>query len=349
VQKKHWGRLNGRWVGAALRDEVVGFVDTWSGRAGLPAKRLLRWMGLTAGKYHAWKARRSLPNRHNGAQSRRFWLLEWERKAIIAFAIAHPLEGYRRLTYMMLDADVVAASPSSVYRVLKAEELLGRGAAAPSAKGTGFVPPTKPHAHWHIDVSYINIAGTFYYLCAVLDGYSRFIVHWEIRAQMQEQDIEIILQRARERVPAARPRIISDNGPQFIAKDFKVFIRLMGMTHVRTSPFYPQSNGKLERWHQSLKRECIRPNSPVLPGRRPPPGGNLCARVQRGAPAQRHRLHCPARPAARACPEDSRQPPGKARSGRRPTRHRPTRTPRCAGRVSAICPSSMGEEDHPSW
>ena len=263
MQKKHWGRLNGRWVGAALRDEVVGFVDTWSGRAGLPAKRLLRWMGLTAGKYHAWKARRSLPNRHNGAQSRRFWLLEWEREAIIAFALAHPLEGYRRLTYMMLDADVVAASPSSVYRVLKAEELLGRGAAAPSAKGTGFVPPTKPHAHWHIDVSYINIAGTFYYLCAVLDGYSRFIVHWEIRAPMQEQDIEIILQRARERVPEARPRIISDNGPQFIAKDFKVFIRLMGMTHVRTSPFYPQSNGKLERWHQSLKRECIRPNSPV--------------------------------------------------------------------------------------
>ena len=51
-------------------------MDTWSGRAGLPAKRLLRWMGLTAGKYHAWKARRSLPNRHNGAQSRRFWPLE---------------------------------------------------------------------------------------------------------------------------------------------------------------------------------------------------------------------------------------------------------------------------------
>ena len=109
----------------------------------------------------------------------------------------------------------------------------------------------------------MNIVGTFHYLCAVLDGYSRFIVHWEIRAQMQEQDIEIILQRARERVPEARPRIISDNGPQFIAKDFKVFIRLMGMTHVRTSPFYPQSNGKLERWHQSLKRECIRPNGPV--------------------------------------------------------------------------------------
>ena len=76
---------------------------------------------------------------------------------------------------------------------------------------------------------------------------------------MTEADVETIIQRARERYPDARPRIISDNGPQFIAKDFKEFIRLCGMTHVRTSPYYPQSNGKIERWHRSLKAECIRP------------------------------------------------------------------------------------------
>src|SRR5262245_37815472 len=80
---------------------------------------------------------------------------------------------------------------------------------------------------------------------------------------MTEADIEIILQRAREKYPEARPRIISDNGPQFIAKDFKEFIRLCGMTHVRTAPSYPQSNGKIERWHQSLKGECIRPGTPL--------------------------------------------------------------------------------------
>jgi transposase InsO family protein len=250
-------------VSTELRDEVVSFVEGWSARTGLPAKRLLRWLGLSTGKYHAWKARRGAPNGHNGAQPRQFWLLDWEREAIIAFAVEYPSEGYRRLAYMMLDADVVAVSPSSVYRVLKGAGLLQRQRVATSTKGAGFTPPGAPHEHWHIDVSYINIAGTFYYLCAVLDGYSRYIVHWEIRERMQEPDIEIILQRAREGVPEARPRIISDNGPQFIAKDFKVFIRLMGMTHVRTSPFYPQSNGKLERWHQSLKRECIRPKSPV--------------------------------------------------------------------------------------
>ena len=246
-----------------LRDEVVSFVQDWSGRTGLPVKRLRKWLGLSGGKYHAWKARCGTPNRHNGAQPRHFWLLGWEREAIIAFAREHALDGYRRLAYMMLDADVVAVSPSSVYRVLQDAAMLQRPSATTSTKGSGFAPPEGPHQHWHIDVSYINIAGTFYYLCAVLEGYSRYIVHWEIRERMHEQDIEIILQRARERVPEARPRIISDNGPQFIAKDFKLFIRLMGMTHVRTSPFYPQSNGKLERWHQSLKRECIRPKSPV--------------------------------------------------------------------------------------
>ena len=75
--------------------------------------------------------------------------------------------------------------------------------------------------------------------------------------------MEIILQRGREAFPGVQPRIISDNGPQFIAKEFKAFIRICGMTHVRTSPYYPQSNGKIERWHKSLKKECVRPASPL--------------------------------------------------------------------------------------
>jgi putative transposase len=100
---------------------------------------------------------------------------------------------------------------------------------------------------------------TFYYLTSVLDGCSRYIVHWEIRESMTERDVETIMQRALERHSEEKPRIISDNGPQFIARDFKEFIRLTGLTHVGTSPYYPQSNGKLERWHGSLKRECVRP------------------------------------------------------------------------------------------
>jgi putative transposase len=82
---------------------------------------------------------------------------------------------------------------------------------------------------------------------------------------MREADVEVILERAKQKYPEAKPRVISDNGPQFIARDFKEFIRISGMTHVRTSPYYPQSNGKLERWHKSLKSECIRPGTPLSP------------------------------------------------------------------------------------
>ena len=164
---------------------------------------------------------------------------------------------------MMLDRDVVAVSPSSVYRVLKEAHLIHPHNSKPSKKGTGFQQPLRLHEHWHVDISYINVRGTFFYLCSLLDGCSRYITHWEIRPSMTEAEVETILQRAREQFPEARPRIISDNGPQFIAKDFKEFIRICGMTHVRTSPYYPQSNGKIERWHRSLKSECIRPGVPL--------------------------------------------------------------------------------------
>jgi putative transposase len=164
---------------------------------------------------------------------------------------------------MMMDADIAVCSPSSVYRVLKEAGLLERHNTKPSAKGKGFVQPLKPHEHWHVDIAYLNIAGTFYHLCSILDGCSRFIVHWEIRPTMTEAEIEQIIQRAREKFPGVTPRVISDNGPQFIAKDFKEFIRLCGMTHVKTSPYYPQSNGKIERFHRTIKGDCIRTQTPL--------------------------------------------------------------------------------------
>jgi len=108
---------------------------------------------------------------------------------------------------MMLDAGIVAVSPSSVYRVLKYADLLRKWNHKPSSKVTGFKGSKRTHEHWHIDVSYINICGTFYYFCGILDGYSRSIVHWEIRESVKGSDIEIILQRAHEKNPEEKPRI----------------------------------------------------------------------------------------------------------------------------------------------
>lgn len=216
-------------------------------------------MEIGSSKYYNWQTRYGQVNGYNGLIPRDFWLDDWEKQAIITFCLEHPLEGYRRLTFMMLDRDIVVVSPSSVYRVLKQADLLRRWSGNSSRKGKSFVQPLRPHTHWHIDVAYVNICSTFYYLCTIFDGFSRYIVHWEIREAMTEQDVEIILQWAREKFPQVKPRIISDNGHQLIAKDFKQFIRVAGMTPVRTSPFCPQSNGKLERYHKTIKSECIRP------------------------------------------------------------------------------------------
>jgi transposase InsO family protein len=235
----------------------------WTKRADVPCQLLLRWAKLRTSKYHQWKKRYGQINSHNGKIPRDWWLEEWEKQAIIDFHDKHPLEGYRRLTFMMLDEDIVAVSPSSTYRVLKAAGRLDRKNVTPSKKGTGFVQPTKNHQEWHVDVSYINVGGSFYFLISVLDGFSRYIVHWELRETMKELDVELVIAKAIEKHPGVSPRIISDNGPQFIAKDFKEFVRQYGLTHVRTSPYHPQSNGKLERWHGSLKNECIRPSCPA--------------------------------------------------------------------------------------
>lgn len=242
---------------------MVDFIRSWSEKAETPLGTLLDWVGLYSGTFNKWTRCYGQAYEHNGKIPRDHWLTAAEKQAIVDYYFAHPGEGYRRLTYMMIDADVAACSAATVYRVLSAQGLLRRFAKKASKKGDGFDQPGAPHEHWHIDITYLNIAGTFYYCVTILDGYSRMVLHWDIREQMKELDVEAIMQRARELYPGVKPQIISDNGPQFIANDFKAFIRFHGMTHVRTSPYYPESNGKLERYHKTMKSECIRPETPL--------------------------------------------------------------------------------------
>ena len=287
-----------------LRDQVVDFVRRWSDKTEISAARLVGWAGLARSKFFDWKSRYGKANEHNGWIPRDHWLEEWEEKAIIGFHQQNPLEGYRRLTFMMLDQDVVAVSPSSVYRVLAGAGLLGSRNGSPSKKGTGFVQPLKPHEHWHVDVSYLNIGGTFYYLCSALDGCSRSIVHWEIREQMKEADIETILERAKEKHPQARPRIISVNGPQFIP----------GLQGIHPDQWHdacadqPVLSAKQRRSrtlvpeHQTGKHPSA---LPALAGRRPRHCWPVRPTLQHPALAQRHRLRDPGRQAGRAASRKS--------------------------------------------
>ena len=189
--------MKGVWVSHDTRDQIVDFVRRWSEKTDIGIGRFIEWLEINASKFYDWRERCGKVNEHNSWVPRDFWLEEWEMQAIIGFHLKNPLEGYRRLTFMMLDADIVAVSPSSVWRVLSQAGLLSKWKGKPSKKGTGFAQPLVAHEHWHIDVSYLNIGGTFYYLCSILDGFSRYIVNWDIRESMTEADIEIIVKGRR--------------------------------------------------------------------------------------------------------------------------------------------------------
>jgi putative transposase len=245
------------------RDAVVDFLKHLNMLTAISFQSLLSWCSVCPRKFARWCKRYGKANVHNTLVPRDHWIEQDEKQAIIAFALAHPLEGYRCLTFMMLDANVVAVAPATTYRVLKAADLIRQASGKPSKKGTGFVQPLAPHEHWHVDFSYLNIGGTFYFLCAVLDGCSRMIVAWDIRPTMREIDSEIVLQKAKEAYPEARPRIITDQGSQFKSREFKAFITEWQASHVMTSPYYPQSNGKLERFHKTLKDKATLRLNPV--------------------------------------------------------------------------------------
>ncbi len=254
--------MNKQWVELDVREQVVGFIDLYRPKTSLPVKWFIAELGINSSKYYSWIERQGKLNQHNGKIPRKHWCLDWERQAIITYAKDHPSEGYRRLTYMMIDEDVVAVSPATTYRVLKAAGPLNRwNKVKQSAKGQSFDQPTAPHQHWHTDIKYVNYHGTFLFFISVIDGYCRYMVHHELRLSMQIFDVQITLQRALEKYPGCKPRIISDNGSQFISKDFAEYLKQVGLQHVRTSIAYPQSNGKIERYHRTLHQECLQKQS----------------------------------------------------------------------------------------
>lgn len=241
-------------VSEGTRAQIVSSIEHWAARSELPTKQLADWVGLPYGKFLRWRKRLREP-RSAAAKviPKSHWLLPREVEAIVGYCRQNPGHGYRRLTWMLTDDDVAYASPSSVYRILKARGLLLLQEGRSSRKGKGFEQPCAAHEHWHVDFSYFKVGAVFYYFIGILDGYSRAILAWDLREKMEERDAEIVLQEAKERFPEATPRIISDCGGQFRSDDFKRFVTEIEASHVMTSPYHPQSNGKLERFHLTLK------------------------------------------------------------------------------------------------
>jgi transposase InsO family protein len=238
---------------AVEKAEVLALVRRTQARTGWTLRRILQRLGLSRARYHAWakRARAELLDDLVRPPRCPWQALPEEVEAVLGYALAHPREGYRRLAWQMVDADVAYLSPSSVYRILDDADLLYRWK---RSRGVGARPaePTGPHQRWHTDLMYLRVGDVWYFLVTVLDAYSRYVVHWELLTSMTAADVRVVLQDALQQTGAS-PAVVTDNGSQFTAKDFKELVRDFALEHIRIRTYHPESNGKLERFHRSTR------------------------------------------------------------------------------------------------
>lgn len=240
-------------LGMEEKRRVLELVERTLERTGWSVRRILERLGLSASRYYEWR-RRALEERLEDLAPVAHCLqtiLAEEKEAVMGYALAHPKDGYRRLAWQMIDEDVAYLSPSSVYRVLNDADLLYRWKRSRPAGGQPS-RPERPHERWHTDIMYLRVADTWYFLVTVLDAYSRYVVHWELLTSMTAAEVRLVIQQALE-ATGARPQIVSDNGTQFTAADFKALVRQFEIEHIRIRTYHPESNGTIERFHRSTR------------------------------------------------------------------------------------------------
>lgn len=223
-------------------------------------QKACKTIGLNPDRYYAWKRKEDEPASSSGVL-RVHRLLPEEKEAILAIAEKYPTERHRKLAIMLRREQSIFVSPSSVYRVLSAHQLVrswvkdGRIWEKKDIKADG------PNQVWRGDITYVKVGTGFGYLIIVLDKYSRKIVHHELRMTMTSQDWEEVLFNALEKEKlldaAVKPKLITDNGTQPTSKRFKRFMKQLGMKHIRTAYRHPESNGQIEVANKTLKYEYI--------------------------------------------------------------------------------------------
>jgi len=225
----------------------------------LPLETLLKFAGIPERTWREWQQRRDIETKHNNNIPKAYYLTPEEVSAIVAYCTSNPLLGYRMLCWEMVDRNVAFVSCSSVYNVIKRYNLGKKLAEAEEMSKRGFDQPKAVHEQWHIDFSYIKIQGLFYYFLGILDGFSRKILNWRLCLNMEGINAEILVAETKELYPEAKsPRLISDNGSQFLSKDFSELLAFLELGHTLTSANHPQSNGKIERFYRTIKSEHVR-------------------------------------------------------------------------------------------
>ena len=247
-------------MSAAERTQVLERV----GASSIPTRQVLRELGVSKSTYYRWRARTRSPDAAGTPVRRRVsWnrLTQDEEHTILRVARASPEWSSRQVAAWITDHEDVSVSEATVYRLLRREGLIRRLETVDPAGKEFTHKTTGPHQLWATDASYFRVAGWgYYYMVTVLDDFSRFIIAWELKVDMTTASFIDVVQEAVDvtgmtEVPIeCRTKLLSDNGPGYISRAFQEYLKLVGIRHILAAPFHPQTNGKLERYHQTLKR-----------------------------------------------------------------------------------------------
>ena len=222
-------------------------------------RRALSELGIPRSTYYRWRGGQPKPRSRGRPWNQ---ITPHEERRILAVAREYPDLSSRQLSAWITDNEGFAASESTVYRILRREGLVKRQETQRVAAREYHTKTTRPHQMWATDVSYFRVVGWgYYYLVTVMDDYSRFILAWELQKDMAAGSLIEVMQQAvnatgMTNVPLEdRTKLLSDNGAGYVSRAFRDYLHLVGIRHILAAPFHPQTNGKVERYQQSLKRE----------------------------------------------------------------------------------------------
>jgi len=251
----------------AEKMEIISLVE----RSDRGVRQTLRELGIAQSTFYAWYARYAKGGRDALAvrppNANKFWNripLE-EREEVRRIALEYPELSPRELAYRIMDREGWFISESSVYRILRAFDLLPAPTHIVMIAGKKFQHPTHAvNELWQTDFTYFEIKGWgWYYLGTVIDDYSRYVIHWKLFTTMNAGDVIELLEEAK-RITGVdhprvrhRPRLLSDNGPCYVSKELAGWMEKKGMKHTRGAPYHPQTQGKIERYHRSMKNRIL--------------------------------------------------------------------------------------------
>jgi putative transposase len=228
-------------------------------------RQALMALGIPKSSYYRWRQWQWCDGleSHSGNRGRPWNRITPEEEGkILAVAWESPEFSSRQLAAWITDNAGFAVSESTVYRILRREGLVKRQEVQLVAGKEYHTKTTRPYQMWATDASYFRVIGWgYYYLVTVMDDYSRFILAWKLQKDMSANSLIEVVQEAVDAtgmtdVPVEdRTKLLSDNGAGYVSRSFRDYLQLVGIGHILAAPFHPQTNGKLERYHQSIKRE----------------------------------------------------------------------------------------------